>query len=702
MGTPVGWFGRTFGGPDRLAVAGAVGWLAGAAVLAYLGRGLAAGPAVLLAGGWLLVLALLAREPARRLFGPVFFYDAVRVARQRPTFLLRWVYALGLGLLLELMYYSWLLELGWRRNPEVTAGIHEASRFATAFFHTYAVVQWVVVVLLTPVYVAGAIAVEKERKTLEFLFATDLRNAEIVFGKAAARVGTILLYLLAGLPVVGLIQLFGGVDPNELLAAFAVTVVSVLAVAAVGTWMSVRCRRARDAIVLTYLAVVLYVVGTIPVAVYVITPAAGAWWQTPIDLFGYNVVAADAVLGAAAGNPVWGVIRLDAPPFVRRPMEALLKEFLLFWAVAGTAILAHAVYALRAVALAQSYGPPAGTRTRKKTVVRPDGIPAKVTVNERRHAYPPVGDNPVLWKEVFVDGAARSGVLWRVMMVLVAALVLVPAAMIFYHHFVDRLGASWDRVSRDYNEWVRLSTGLVGTLVFFAVAIRAAGAVSGERDRDTWVSLLGTPVTADSVLWGKFWGCVFGQRRAVAFLAVLWSVALVFGGIHPAALPLMLLATAIYLPAFAWVGLYCSMTARNTLVASVRAFAAALFMAGGFWVLVGLFCALPLTLFDLNDRDAEPLYQLIGGATPAFVYGWLPLRHFTGRELEPFDSSTGPDLGLTAPVIGLIAWAVFDVLAAMICLAKFRRVTNRVPHFLPGERQLRAEYEKRVGEGVNG
>ena len=65
-------------------------------------------------------------------------------------------------------------------------------------------------VLLTP---GAAVAIglyeayAKERKTLEFLFATDLKNREIIFGKLAARILTLLMYVVAGLPVLTL--LFG-------------------------------------------------------------------------------------------------------------------------------------------------------------------------------------------------------------------------------------------------------------------------------------------------------------------------------------------------------------------------------------------------------------------------------------------------------------------------------------------------------------
>ena len=96
------------------------------------------------------------------------------------------------------------------------------------------VVQFILVCVLTPAAVAGAIADEKERRTLEFLLATDLRDREILFGKLAARVGSLLLFLLAGLPVLGLMQFFGGIDPDLVLAGFAATFATVLTLAAAG------------------------------------------------------------------------------------------------------------------------------------------------------------------------------------------------------------------------------------------------------------------------------------------------------------------------------------------------------------------------------------------------------------------------------------------------------------------------------------
>ena len=107
------------------------------------------------------------------------------------------------------------------------------------------------VTLLTPAYVAGAIAADKEKRTLEFLFATDLRNREIVLSKLGARLANLVLFLLAGLPILSFVQFLGGVDPNLVLAGFAATGMTMLGLAAVSILFSVICRRPRDAIAMT-------------------------------------------------------------------------------------------------------------------------------------------------------------------------------------------------------------------------------------------------------------------------------------------------------------------------------------------------------------------------------------------------------------------------------------------------------------------
>src|SRR5262249_36493881 len=55
----------------------------------------------------------------------------------------------------------------------------DAAVLAESYFGVFMIVQLALVALLTPAYVGGAIADEKDKKTLEFMLATDLNNHEI-------------------------------------------------------------------------------------------------------------------------------------------------------------------------------------------------------------------------------------------------------------------------------------------------------------------------------------------------------------------------------------------------------------------------------------------------------------------------------------------------------------------------------------------
>jgi hypothetical protein len=95
--------------------------------------------------------------------------------------------------------------------------------------------------------VAGTIAEEKDRKTIEYLLVTDLRNREIVLGKLAARLLHLFAHIAVGLPVLGLIRLLGGVSAEQVGALFAVTASTLLSSAGLSMLVSVHARRAREA-----------------------------------------------------------------------------------------------------------------------------------------------------------------------------------------------------------------------------------------------------------------------------------------------------------------------------------------------------------------------------------------------------------------------------------------------------------------------
>src|SRR5262249_22152115 len=121
------------------------------------------------------------------LFGPIFSIEMVTSARRTRYLAARLTYALIL-LAVLLMGYS-----GFYWSQTDARGI---SRFVGEFFVVFSALQLLVVVALTPAMVAGTISQEHERRTLDYLLASQLTNSEIVLGKLAARllhVGLVLI-----------------------------------------------------------------------------------------------------------------------------------------------------------------------------------------------------------------------------------------------------------------------------------------------------------------------------------------------------------------------------------------------------------------------------------------------------------------------------------------------------------------------------
>ena len=138
------------------------------------------------------------------------------------------------------------------------------ARFAELFFTRFLSVQLAMIFFFTPAYTATAIAEEKEQRTLDFLLATDLRSREIVLGKLASRLAHLVLFVLAGLPVLVLMQFLGGVDPNLALAGFAGTALTMLSLASLGILISAYVERPRSAIFITYVLASFFVTCSFP------------------------------------------------------------------------------------------------------------------------------------------------------------------------------------------------------------------------------------------------------------------------------------------------------------------------------------------------------------------------------------------------------------------------------------------------------
>ena len=151
------------------------------------------------------------------------------------------------------------------------------ARLGQSLFATFATVQGIAVLFLTPTLVAGVIADERQRKTLHYLLASRLSSGEIILGKLAARLLHVGVFLGLGLPILSLLSLFGGVDPLGVVAYYAATISTAFFLASLSILVSTYARRPREAISLVYMLEVAWLF--LPSMIEAIGPRAGWPWN---------------------------------------------------------------------------------------------------------------------------------------------------------------------------------------------------------------------------------------------------------------------------------------------------------------------------------------------------------------------------------------------------------------------------------------
>jgi ABC-type transport system involved in multi-copper enzyme maturation permease subunit len=410
------------------------------------------------------------------------------------------------------------------------------ARFAEAFV----VQQLLLLLLATPAFVAGAVTDEKRRGTLPQLLTTSLDTRHILLGKLLGRTAQVLLLAVAGLPPFALLAGFAGVHPLTALLVGASLAAPLFALASASVLASVWCRQTRDAML------ALYVLAT---------PAGLAVWRLggPLDLLNPLEVIA----------PAWGA------PAVADLAEAGRRLALstLGWTALGAAFLGVAVWRLRPACRREIEG----------------GRPAS-PATARWHTAPlvPVTDEPVQWRERYVEGLAPLPALRRVRTGVGIALIATATAcssLVILAAFLpvgvgpaDALRALLSlrpeaiRAVMPEAEKGFLVQGLVAMLLAsLVVGVRCSGAITGERERRTWEALLLTPLSARQLIRGKLWG-VMGASLwyllAYAAPAVLFAA---MGGLMALLWTVLLLAVtllAMYYVGAA--GLWCSARSRNS------------------------------------------------------------------------------------------------------------------------------------------
>src|SRR6185295_9098281 len=101
------------------------------------------------------------------MLGPHFYYDLIRLARKPRNYYLRGAY------LVALLIGWWYVYEG---SQPFGGTINDHARLARNFTFALLAFQYLMILVLAPIYLAGTIVEERETRTLELIYQTHLTD----------------------------------------------------------------------------------------------------------------------------------------------------------------------------------------------------------------------------------------------------------------------------------------------------------------------------------------------------------------------------------------------------------------------------------------------------------------------------------------------------------------------------------------------
>ncbi len=597
--------------------------------------------------------------------GPVFFHELRTVARRRRSYALRT--ALGL-FLLYLMIQS---TNRWRtygapydNNREYTPG--ELALIGMNLFGIVIWLQGIVILLLTPAFVAGTIAEDRQRKVLSYLLASPLTGAEIVLGKLAARLVNLVMLVAVGLPVVSIALFLGGVDPAAVWLCYGASLSTLYLVAAVSISVSTFSARPRDAILRAYLIELVWLL--LPVIEQLCVLEGGT--------LGRLTTAARPITEWILGSSP-AVLSLQNSRFISAGGGIGVVAWLIgLQLIQGTLLLAWSTLRLRPVER--------GARLLGLRWLGTRSAPQSRRLLARR----PCGDVPMIWKEC--SGTLSSPSLLRtVCLICLGAAALGSLGFWVYYGGIPAFqevldygyAAPGNHSARNMlSGGVRAITSCLYVLTALLLGAGAATGITMEREKDAWTSLTVTPLEGQEIVTGKILGAMWRVSGILAALLLVWLIGLICGAVHPLGFLLAILATVIDLTFIAVLGTYLSLRSKSSARAITATSAILVFLNGGY-----LCCCAPA----MNGPDS---ILFTAGVTPMIVTA----APFSFSELdESFRSfAPNPEPMVLTFVLSLVFYGVAAVALLHACLNWFEIVVDRP------RRRLAVDLDRVSREGI--
>jgi hypothetical protein len=404
--------------------------------------------------------------------GPVLRFESRVVAGRKAGYALRVVTGLVLACVLGLYFWAFRLNLGHGASPSFTKHFLEEP-----LTRALGIIHLTIALILAPAGAADAFSRDRERGMLGSVLTTDLSPWRIVLETYAARLIPGLTVWLSSIPITLFALVWCGLDPEFLACLEIVTLGCFLPGVAIALGLSLWTRKSAPTLLWTYGLIVAWVVGR-SIVIWLVSFRSQPAWLSRTNPY-LLVIQRWNGSGRTELNDGW--------------------FFLGFAAFVTLGLLVFTIATHRRAVLTEKQIPRRRFRSPRAVLVYIlDRIP-------RWPAFS-LDANPVLWRE----WRRARGSVWRRLFWTVYAVFTLAATVTGIHDFWNGQVGHPDLVA---------VPGFAAGIGILAVAVRAGSAWPEKQgdDRKDLDVLLTTPLTAQTIVLGKWWSTV----RVVPLIALL-------------------------------------------------------------------------------------------------------------------------------------------------------------------------------------
>jgi ABC-type transport system involved in multi-copper enzyme maturation permease subunit len=527
------------------------------------------------------------------LVGPVFTREVATAPRNWRLYVLR---ALYVAALFGLVCTAWLILFG----SQPVRSLGDLARFGAAVFALLAPVQLALAMGFSALLTAAAVAQEKDRRTLDLLLMTRLTNSELVLGKLLASMLSVLVLIVAGIPLLMLLSLLGGVSHAQVARVVGVTITGAIAAGSLGSTIALWREKTFQTLAMTALALVLWLLlGEALASGLLGTSFAGA---SANDLAA-AVSPMRAIMAAAQPAAAVAPLLADAPLLGDAPRVFMI-------AAAGLAV----VLDVAAILLVRVWNP---TREARQGLdeAPADQRAAAGQASADAHAAPgrarEVWDNPILWREICTWAYGKKVIVVRLAYVGVFAVCVAAMVRSLQADESAAYASSLPPAAQPLAPLVVLGLVLVNSL--------AVTSLTNERDARALDLLLVTDLTPKEIIFGKLGGVFYNAKEMILLPAAMFIALWWFERLSTENLVLLLACLAVLNAFVAMLGVHAGMTYPNSRTAVAVSLGTLLFLLLGIGVCMRMMIAFQ-TDFEYQ-LQAFAAFMLGGGVGLFYALG---------------------------------------------------------------------------------